>query len=588
MRTIKNFLFVLKEIYVLQKSYLVVNFFYVVFASMKPISSALVIKIVIDGLIEDVELRENLNVILLYLLLISSIEILQTILGKYLNEILSTKLKDKLKLKFCDKVKHIDNSAYENPEYYNVMTRTMANGDSRYIAVSDTFFNFFGSILVITGLTSLIIVLNITLIYSVLIFVVLKIIISSLIKKLTFDEYISLTRSNRYIDYFTRLFRLPTFINEIKLFPLEDVIRQKHIDESNQRLLMKMKFKGKQNIYNVLNNVIDVSFMGFVIIFLVIEIGNNRSSVGDFAALMNSTQQLGMSLVSFLLIIPNLKEHNRYINDMKSFLEYKGEIETNNGENLTTIDKIEFKDVSFCYPNTQSNSLNNINITIHKGSKIALVGHNGAGKSTLIKLILRFFDPVTGVILINDKNLKLYNANSYRNHFGVIFQNYQVYSLSIEENILLRTINSDERIDVLWESLNLVELADKVNSLPLKEKTILSKEFSEQGTILSGGEQQKVAIARLYSINKDVVILDEASSALDPYTEHKINNMLLDSFKDKTVIIISHRLSITKNVDKIFMIENGNIIEQGNHKELIKMSGGKYAEMYNLQANNYK
>ena len=223
-------------------------------------------------------------------------------------------------------------------------------------------------------------------------------------------------------------------------------------------------------------------------------------------------------------------------------------------------------------------------MSIKKGEKIALVGYNGAGKTTLIKLILRLYDPTQGSIYFGDENLKEYPINKYREKYGVLFQDFEIVAASIAQNISMSDGEFDkEKADAVIKK---VAFAEKLQSLPEGYETQLTKEFSDKGVNLSGGEAQKLALARVLYSSANVIILDEPSSALDPIAEYELNKAVTELSGDKTVIIISHRLSTTRFVDKIYMLEKGRIIEQGDHNTLLAQNG-KYAEMFSAQAEKY-
>lgn len=245
--------------------------------------------------------------------------------------------------------------------------------------------------------------------------------------------------------------------------------------------------------------------------------------------------------------------------------------------------------VCFSYNNkeTKNDILNNISFSIQTREKMAIVGHNGAGKSTLVKLLLRLYDPAQGAILLNGYDYRKYNINHLRSLFAVVFQDYQHYSFTIAENILLRKVESEKDVNLVNCALQKVGLYKKVASTPLGINTQLTKNFDNNGILLSGGELQKLAIARALVQDTPIIIMDEPSSALDPLSEREIADLLTQLFINKIIIIISHRLSLTKDCDKIAVVDNGRIIEVGNHKELIALNG-KYASMWNAQSKQYK
>jgi ATP-binding cassette subfamily B protein len=226
-----------------------------------------------------------------------------------------------------------------------------------------------------------------------------------------------------------------------------------------------------------------------------------------------------------------------------------------------------------------------LNFCIDGNSVVALVGHNGAGKSTIIKLLFRLYDPIEGEILVNGRNIKEYNLRAYRKLFAAAFQDYKVFALPIKDNVLMGYLceNEDEAV---VDALIKAGVYDKIETLPNGINTILTKEFDEDGAILSGGQYQKIAVARTFIQNCPIKFYDEPSSALDPIAEYELYESIMKESKDKIMIFISHRLSSVRSADKVFMLEQGKLIEQGTHEELMKING-VYADMYKKQAMNY-
>lgn len=226
--------------------------------------------------------------------------------------------------------------------------------------------------------------------------------------------------------------------------------------------------------------------------------------------------------------------------------------------------------------------MKDINLTINSGDKIAVVGLNGAGKSTLVKLILRFYDPQQGKILYNHNDMKKYNVHELRSHFSTIFQDFQLYATKLSENVIMNVEEDESQVQRAYEFLKNVNLAVERENL----SNTITKEFDENGLEFSGGQKQKIAIARALFADSDFIIMDEASSALDPIAEREINELIVNSLSDKTLMIITHRLTTVKHVDKIIFMDNGRIAESGSHSELMKL-GGKYFELYKTQAEQY-
>ncbi len=217
---------------------------------------------------------------------------------------------------------------------------------------------------------------------------------------------------------------------------------------------------------------------------------------------------------------------------------------------------------------------------------MAFVGENGAGKSTFIKLLMRLYDVTEGSICYAGEDIRNFTTEEYRDIFGSVFQDYQIYATSVQENVLMHEVDKKDK-ERVENALSQSGFTDRLETLPQGMNTILTREFAEDGVQLSGGEAQKVAIARMFAKKErmHIAILDEPSSALDPKAEYELNKNILNKAGDATVIFISHRLSTTRDADCIYMFENGEIIEQGTHQELMELNG-QYADMFQCQANS--
>ena len=283
---------------------------------------------------------------------------------------------------------------------------------------------------------------------------------------------------------------------------------------------------------------------------------------------------------------PKASESSLFINRIRKFLSYEPKIVSEqNLEPVKCAKEIELKDVSFAYGSSRDMLIKDINLHIKPGEKIALVGYNGAGKTTLVKLLMRLYDVRSGMILADGTDIRRYDLGRYRDTIGTVFQDFHIFAGKVIENVALDVIeHADE--ESVRKALADSGLIGRVDRLKNGLKTELTTEFSKEGVNLSGGESQKLAIARVFYKDAGLMILDEPSSALDPIAEYQLNHAMLSATGDKTVIFISHRLSTTRNADRIIMLEDGRIVEQGSHEELLKLDG-KYARMWKVQAGAY-
>lgn len=293
-------------------------------------------------------------------------------------------------------------------------------------------------------------------------------------------------------------------------------------------------------------------------------------------------------LIDFTEALISNYKNTFFIANLKEFLEFEPELPEDWDGIMPEeeIRSIEFRNVSFGYKDSRM-ILKDVSFRINAGETCALVGFNGAGKTTLVKLLLRLYDPTGGEIRRNGRNIQEFRLKDYQGDFGTVFQDYKMYAATIRENVVMDVCqHSKEETYQVEKALHRARFAVDDYKLKYQIDTPLTTEFEAQGVDLSGGEGQKVAIARSFYRNKAVMIMDEPSSALNPMAEYQLNQAIHQIAEDKTVLFISHRLSTTRDADCIYMMENGRIIEHETHEELLN-SGGKYSKMWNVQAGRY-
>ena len=306
--------------------------------------------------------------------------------------------------------------------------------------------------------------------------------------------------------------------------------------------------------------------------------------LGGFAIVINAGWTFRNTMTQIANMISELPKQSMFISKIREFMT-RNEKNKCLGLPVDSFNKIELLHVSFGY-NTEKFVLNDLNLCIHRGEHIAIVGSNGAGKSTLIKLLLGLYKPSKGTVLYNGVDVSLLDTDAYRKKFGIVFQDYRIFAASVAENVWADSFSEKYKKNV-EDALKLADFEDKLTALENGVSTQLTREFDDNGVCLSGGEEQKIAIARAIAKSSDIIIMDEPSSALDPIAEQKLTSNIREYGKEKTVIYISHRLSTTKNVDHIYVLDGSNIIESGSHEELMRING-KYAHMFNVQAEKYK
>ena len=391
----------------------------------------------------------------------------------------------------------------------------------------------------------------------------------------------------RRSDYVSRIFYLADYVKDLKTGNISPKLEKDLSDSTEEmRAIVKKRQKPIIALNVATNSAADLIISGVYLSYLFFRaLVLGKFGLGSLLGVYNSTQTLNGKVLTAVSNLSEFQNHSLYIEKLRRFSETENTMEDNGRKALPAGGDIVLRNVEFTYPGNSEPTLKDVSCSFKRGEKVALVGFNGAGKSTLIKLILRLYDPSVGEISYGGENIKSYRISDYRGCFGVLFQDYELIATDLAHNI--SADNKPLDINRADEALKKSAFWDKFETLPKGYETQLTKEFDESGFNPSGGEKQKIALARVLYADSDIIILDEPSGALDPIAEYTLNKTVTELSSDKTVIIISHRLSTPRFADKIYMLANGEIIESGTHGKLIKQNG-KYAEMFRLQAEKYR
>ena len=486
---------------------------------------------------------------------------------------------------FYKKASQLDLARYDDPGYYSDFILAIESSSDSLRYTLGMVKGYLGEIISFVTLSTVMLTIDPICILIVLGYVAIFIPVGRYTGNLQMKRREEITEKHRKGDYFARLFYLPDYAGEIRTNGVYPLLRKRFNQSADEVVATQKKYVKKLDWLFFIQDFTmqGIGFMlclGLYIGYQTIVTG--KMSAGDFIATFNSALLIGGSIL-FLTVysVRGFTERAKMIEKCRQFLSEKQKI--TDGEHVAECGEpktISVEDVTFSYEGSDKDSLNGISFEIKPCQKIALVGYNGAGKTTLTNLLLRLYDVKSGSIKIDGRDIREETVASHRNRFAAVFQDFQIFSASVGENVALSKEYDEQRV---WEAL---EAAGFNKELPDGLNTILLREFDEGGLMLSGGEQQKVAIARAFYKNCPYVILDEPSANLDPVSEYELNHAMMTGAKNKTVIFISHRLSTTRNADRIFMMENGRIIESGSHDELMALNG-KYAEMFTLQAEKY-
>ena len=486
---------------------------------------------------------------------------------------------------FYKKAAELDMKKYDDPAFYADFILSIENSSDSIKYTLSLVKGYIEEVISFITISAVMLTIDPVCLLIVLLFVTVFIPMGKYTGKLQMKRREAITEKHRRADYFARVFYLPEYAGEIRSSGIFPLLRKRFLSSADEIIATQNKFMKKLDGLFFLQDF-TIQAIGFVLV-LGLYIGyktivTREMTAGDFVAAFNGAVQIGSGVL--YLTVYSLRaftERAEMTEKCKAFLNTESELKDGKTvEKGSYPEEIRLENVSFSYEGNNSNSIDNVSLSIKPGEKIALVGFNGAGKTTLTNLLLRLYDVSDGKITIGGRDIRDATVLSHRERFSAVFQDFCIFSATVGENVALSKDFDEKRV------LTALKTAGFDKELPDGVNTVLLKEFSENGMVLSGGEQQKIAIARVFYKNCPYIILDEPSANLDPEAEYKLNTAISEGCRDKTVIFISHRLSTTVHADRIFMLEKGKIIESGSHDELMALNG-KYAYMFRLQAEKY-
>lgn len=499
-----------------------------------------------------------------------------------------------LKEEMFKKASEIDLYCYDDPAYYNDFVLSVSQSE----AAIDRFLELLNmamqaiTVLFTTGIFYIMTdPIGIAFVFASFI---LRFVVSKKLNKVNYENRLAVNPHMRKRDYVSRVFYLKDFAKELRLHPNAGAQLEEEFSEANDNIIKEHKKVAVKRVcfqflkdYGVGDFLID----GLYITYLVYKAAVLHTvNYSDAVILFNRTGSLRGSMSRFADLGPKAHENSMFIDKIRAFLNYEPRLKNNEGDAVPEgAGELKLEHVTFKYSESGRKVLDDISLSVKPGEHIAIVGYNGAGKTTLIKLLMRLYDPTSGSISYHGRNITELCPNDYHKRIGVVFQDYQMFGANLAENVVMDDLPKDEldtRAPQITAALTDAGFAQKLARLPDGLFTQVTTEFDKKGVDFSGGESQKVAISRAFYKKADILIMDEPSSALDPIAEYELNKAMESAAKGKTVFYISHRLSTTRDADRIIMLERGRIIEEGTHTELLARNG-KYAEMWNAQAGKY-
>ena len=589
LRVIQNAWYMMKYAFRYTPAYLGVTLVVGAASGIYSILRVLFVKYILDVIESEGDFQE----LLVWVCLLAAAFLISDLLEQWKQEVYVPKatliLHEGVQNELYKKARELDQSCYDDPEFYNDFIWAIRESDKRVMMIMDNIGSFLSRSLSCFGILTILFTMDWVAALITVALTVCNYLLENKAKDIIYEQELELNPINRKQGYIEREFYLADHVKELRQGGIAKYLRNLYQETTEEQISVKRKYIGRLSllwfssnlIYNVL---ISAGITGYLIIRYLVDV---NFSLGSFSASVAAYSQFSWLIYHVTTHLRYFNEHSLYIENVKKFLEYEPKIKGQKTQ-VPAFESLSIRNLSFAYPFSKSGEkvLSNISLEIKKGEKIAFVGYNGAGKTTLTKLLMRLYDAAEGEILYNGVNIREFEPEKYREHIGAVFQDYKIFAATVAENVM-GGVYSEKNEGQVLSALKASAFEEKLHTLPNGIHSQLTTEFAKEGVGLSGGEAQKIAIARVFARPFEIMIMDEPSSALDPIAEYELNQAILKNTKDKTVIFISHRLSTTQMADRIYMFDRGEIIEAGTHEELMKL-GGKYAEMYRVQAKKYR
>lgn len=554
--------------------------------------SLYVFKYVLDALAGGEELTVILLTVIVMFAISAGTSILRHIYWQWFYPVAIARVGCSIQKKLQKKAGEVELACYERPAFYDTFIKASDAATERAVQVMETLDTLVSSLASVLSKIVLVVTVSPLFLPLTLAPALSTLFFGKRVNRIQYQRDMELKEAHRRRDFVRRTFYLADYSKEMRLTDMKTVMMRRMHEVTDRLWGISTRYGKKISLLNPLVYSAPywlISYLGTVLLAAWMTVGRAEPTmtVGDCFIVIKSITQISGTLDTLFEAVIAFDQHALYMENVREFLDYPVAIpEDESAPAPCGFETLSLRGVSFTYEGADAPSLSDVTMDIRRGERIAVVGHNGAGKTTLIKLLMRLYDVSEGEILLDGTNIKDLRVSAYRDLFGTVFQDCQLFSVSVAENVLLRG-NLDERDrETVCAALRESDAWDKVSSLDKGIDTTVTREFDDEGVVFSGGETQKIAIAQIFAGNNSIAILDEPSSALDPIAESKMYDNMFRACRDKAVIFISHRLSSAATADRIYLFEHGRIVEQGTHAQLLAL-GGRYADMWHKQAQKY-
>ena len=562
-----------------------------IITGLSPAVATYLFKLLVDNIFSFM-MTESLLIIVYLLLFELCVSVVTKYIGKK-TDLTYDLFRNELKFDLYKKTVEMDYEILSNPETMDkkelALVAVNMNFGTKYI---DCMFSLVSALISIISLFYILSVVSWWVVAIVAVIVLLRVITILIQKKVVYNTQIDMAPINKRISYYMQVMGDSNYANEMRMHPIASWLIKKY----HKTVIEIYNLYTKLNNFNFRSNLflrsLTIIEQSLYYVFLTLQVIYHGLSYADFSMFLSAINSLSTQITSVFRNIIEVIDNALYVNAYRDFMEIKNNIAVSNvgiracqiedGEMIYSIDNISFK-----YPGSNQYIFKNLSIRIEPKKLYVVVGRNGAGKSTLCKLICRLYDIENGHIRFNGVDIREIEYSSYRLQIGIVFQDYKYYEMTIAENIAMDFYDATDTVrNKIMRCLEIVGLKEKILSLPKGIDTSIGRLFDENGVLLSGGEMQKIALAKVIFMDSPVVILDEPSSSMDAVAENDLIETVINATKEKTVFYISHRLSVAKYAYKVIFVDDGKISGYGSHESLME-SNTKYAEMYNSQARHY-
>lgn len=563
---------------------------YMIAYGIMPVISIIIPKLIIDAIAGGTK-KEICLVITAYIIISLVCALISSAIGLRLrHSFLRMRMREFSKIN--QKIAEIDYEHNEDSHFkdrFQIAMNAVGGDNQGFQDVYNNILTILPCIFSVIMYIIIICLLNFYIALAVIILFALITLVTTKSKKFAFLQKEKIANANRKMSYIYNTACDFSYGKDIRIYDYSSKLHSLHKERTYSYLSIFKRIANHEFGYGFVEVLLLLlqDGIGYFLVLQAYFSKTNPISLGDVSMYIGAIIALSTTLRTISLHTSKLFDNLRYSKEYFSFMEDQSYCtKWGNLPRLKDTLEIEFRNVSFKYPNTERYILKNFNFKINKGEKVAIVGTNGAGKTTIVKLICGLFKPTEGEILINGININEFERHEYYQMFSVVFQDFNIYASSIIENVIGK-INDDSDYERAIKCLDRVGLTEKIASLPLKYDQPLLKVIEDNGTELSGGESQKIAIARALFKDGNMVILDEPTAALDALAEADIYQRFDDLVASKTAIYISHRLSSTKFCDHIALFNKDGLKEYGTHEELLKLKG-EYYQMFMVQGKYYQ